>query len=40
MARELLRHPDWPEQAAPELGGQIPWPRQYLRAAPRDTPAR
>jgi 2,4-dienoyl-CoA reductase-like NADH-dependent reductase (Old Yellow Enzyme family) len=40
MARELLRQPYWPEQAAPELGRQIPWPRQYLRAAPRDTPAR
>jgi 2,4-dienoyl-CoA reductase-like NADH-dependent reductase (Old Yellow Enzyme family) len=40
MARELLRHPYWPEHAAPELGRQIPWPRQYLRAAPRDTPAR
>jgi len=40
LARELLRHPYWPEHAAPELGRRIPWPRQYLRAAPRDTPAR
>jgi 2,4-dienoyl-CoA reductase-like NADH-dependent reductase (Old Yellow Enzyme family) len=40
MARELLRHPYWPEHAAPDLGRQIPWPRQYLRAAPRDTPPR
>ena len=40
MARELLRDPYWPEHAAAELGRQIAWPRQYLRAAPRDTPAR
>ena len=40
MARELLRHPYWPEHAASELGREVPWPHQYLRAAPRDTPAR
>jgi 2,4-dienoyl-CoA reductase-like NADH-dependent reductase (Old Yellow Enzyme family) len=40
IARELLRHPYWPEHAASELGRGLPWPRQYLRAAPRDTPAR
>jgi 2,4-dienoyl-CoA reductase-like NADH-dependent reductase (Old Yellow Enzyme family) len=40
LARELLRHPYWPEHAASELGRQIPWPRQYLRAAPRDTSSR
>ncbi len=40
MARELLRHPYWPEHAAAELGVEMPWPRQYLRAAPRDARAR
>lgn len=40
LARELLRDPYWPLRAARELGQQVPWPAQYLRAAPRDTPAR
>lgn len=40
LARELLRHPYWPFQAAAELGYRIPWPAQYLRAAPQDTPIR
>ncbi len=40
MARELLRHPYWPEHAAAELGVEMSWPRQYLRAAPRDARAR
>ncbi|CDF82469.1 NADH:flavin oxidoreductase/NADH oxidase [Pseudomonas sp. QL9] len=41
LARELLREPYWPLNAADELGGQqVPWPAQYLRAAHRGTPAR
>ena len=40
LARELLRDPYWPLRAARELGHQVPWPAQYLRAAHRDTPAR
>jgi 2,4-dienoyl-CoA reductase-like NADH-dependent reductase (Old Yellow Enzyme family) len=40
LARELLRDPYWPLHAAAELGHALPWPAQYLRAAPRDTPAR
>jgi 2,4-dienoyl-CoA reductase-like NADH-dependent reductase (Old Yellow Enzyme family) len=40
LAREMLRDPCWAERAALELGGQIPWPRQYLRAAPPHTPSR
>jgi 2,4-dienoyl-CoA reductase-like NADH-dependent reductase (Old Yellow Enzyme family) len=40
LARELLRDPYWPLRAARELGHAVPWPVQYLRAAPRDTPAR
>jgi len=35
MARELLRHPRWPLQAAHTLGQDIAWPRQYERAKPR-----
>jgi 2,4-dienoyl-CoA reductase-like NADH-dependent reductase (Old Yellow Enzyme family) len=34
LARELLRNPYWPLQAARELGDEIAWPRQYLRAKP------
>ena len=34
LARELLRDPYWPLHAARELGHAIPWPAQYLRAAP------
>jgi len=34
MARELLRDPYFPLRAARELGHAIPWPAQYLRAAP------
>jgi 2,4-dienoyl-CoA reductase-like NADH-dependent reductase (Old Yellow Enzyme family) len=37
IARQLLRDPYWPLRAARELGQQVPWPAQYLRAAPRDT---
>jgi 2,4-dienoyl-CoA reductase-like NADH-dependent reductase (Old Yellow Enzyme family) len=40
LARELLRDPYWPLRAARELGRQIPWPAQYLRAAPAGTVAR
>ena len=32
MARELLRHPRWPLQAAHELKQEITWPKQYERA--------
>jgi len=34
LARELLRNPYWPLHAAQELGQKMPWPAQYLRAAP------
>jgi 2,4-dienoyl-CoA reductase-like NADH-dependent reductase (Old Yellow Enzyme family) len=40
LARELLRDPYWPLRAARELGHRVPWPAQYLRAAPPGTPAR
>ncbi len=32
MARELLRHPYWPLEAARKLGVDVAWPKQYLRA--------
>jgi 2,4-dienoyl-CoA reductase-like NADH-dependent reductase (Old Yellow Enzyme family) len=32
LARELLRHPYWPLQAAHTLNYDISWPPQYLRA--------
>ena len=34
LAREMLRDPYWPLHAARELGQPMPWPAQYLRAAP------
>jgi 2,4-dienoyl-CoA reductase-like NADH-dependent reductase (Old Yellow Enzyme family) len=34
LARELLRDPYWPLRAARELGIEMDWPAQYLRAAP------
>jgi 2,4-dienoyl-CoA reductase-like NADH-dependent reductase (Old Yellow Enzyme family) len=37
LARELLRDPYWPLRAARELGRTVPWPVQYLRAAPAGT---
>jgi 2,4-dienoyl-CoA reductase-like NADH-dependent reductase (Old Yellow Enzyme family) len=40
LARELLRDPYWPLRAARELGQQVAWPAQYLRAAPPGSPAR
>jgi 2,4-dienoyl-CoA reductase-like NADH-dependent reductase (Old Yellow Enzyme family) len=35
LARALLRDPYWPLHAAHELGATVPWPSQYLRAAPQ-----
>lgn len=35
LARELLRDPYWPLHAAHQLGAEIPWPSQYLRAKPK-----
>jgi 2,4-dienoyl-CoA reductase-like NADH-dependent reductase (Old Yellow Enzyme family) len=35
IARELLRDPYFPMRAARELGQDITWPAQYLRAAPQ-----
>jgi 2,4-dienoyl-CoA reductase-like NADH-dependent reductase (Old Yellow Enzyme family) len=40
LARELLREPYWPLQAAHELGHVMPWPAQYLRAGPAGAPER
>jgi 2,4-dienoyl-CoA reductase-like NADH-dependent reductase (Old Yellow Enzyme family) len=40
LAREFLRQPYWPLQVASDLGFPVPWPVQYLRAAPDGTPAR
>src|SRR6202795_3065354 len=40
IARELLRDPYWPLQAAHELEQSISWPVQYLRAAPKGAQAR
>ena len=40
IAREMLRDPYWPIRAARELGQEISWPVQYLRAAPTGTPRR
>jgi 2,4-dienoyl-CoA reductase-like NADH-dependent reductase (Old Yellow Enzyme family) len=37
LARELLRDPYWPLRAATTLGVKVPWPAQYLRAAPAGT---
>ena len=31
MAREFLRHPQWPLDAARILGHDVDWPRQYVR---------
>jgi 2,4-dienoyl-CoA reductase-like NADH-dependent reductase (Old Yellow Enzyme family) len=33
MARQMLRNPRWPLQAAHELGATVSWPKQYERAA-------
>jgi 2,4-dienoyl-CoA reductase-like NADH-dependent reductase (Old Yellow Enzyme family) len=40
LAREMLRDPYWPLRAGRELGYQVSWPTQYLRAAPAGTAAR
>ncbi len=40
IAREFLRDPYWPLQAATELHQRISWPKQYLRAAATGTSAR
>jgi 2,4-dienoyl-CoA reductase-like NADH-dependent reductase (Old Yellow Enzyme family) len=40
MAREFLRDPYWPLRAGRELGCPVPWPVQYMRAAPHGTKAR
>jgi len=39
LGRELLRDPFWPLHAAKEIGCLTPWPVQYVRAAPANTPA-
>ena len=40
LGRELLRDPYWPLHAAIALDEPASWPAQYLRAAPRHSPAR
>jgi 2,4-dienoyl-CoA reductase-like NADH-dependent reductase (Old Yellow Enzyme family) len=40
LARQMLRDPYWALHAADELGAEISWPAQYLRAAHRVTAAR
>lgn len=40
LAREMLRDPYWPLQAARELGAPASWPVQYLRAAPEGSKPR
>jgi 2,4-dienoyl-CoA reductase-like NADH-dependent reductase (Old Yellow Enzyme family) len=40
LAREFLRDPYWPLHAAQQLGKSISWPKQYLRAAPPNSPTR
>jgi hypothetical protein len=40
LARELLRQPYWPLDAARQLGQPLPWPAQYLRAGPPGAAAR
>ncbi len=37
LAREMLRDPYFPMRAAKQLGQEITWPAQYLRAAPHGT---
>jgi 2,4-dienoyl-CoA reductase-like NADH-dependent reductase (Old Yellow Enzyme family) len=38
LARAELRDPYWPLHAAAELGVDLDWPNQYLRAKPRSGP--
>jgi len=40
LGRETLRDPYWPVHAAAALEEPASWPEQYLRAAPRHSPAR
>jgi 2,4-dienoyl-CoA reductase-like NADH-dependent reductase (Old Yellow Enzyme family) len=40
LAREMLRDPYWPVHAAIAFDEPASWPAQYLRAAPKDSPAR
>ncbi len=40
LAREMLRDPYWPLHAATAFSDAASWPKQYLRAAPSDSPAR
>ncbi len=40
LARELLRNPRWPLQAAQVLGAEVPWPASYARAAKGPVPVR
>jgi len=40
LARQMLRDPYWPLHAAEELGVDVAWPAQYLRAAGRTSGAR
>src|SRR3954471_10239702 len=40
MAREMLRDPSFSAHAAQQFGVPFPWPIQYLRAAPPQSPAR
>ena len=40
LARELLRNPYWPLEAAAEVHQRIAWPKQYLRATATGTTAR
>lgn len=35
LGREMLRNPYFPLEAAAELGAEVDWPNQYLRAKPR-----
>jgi 2,4-dienoyl-CoA reductase-like NADH-dependent reductase (Old Yellow Enzyme family) len=35
LARQLLRNPHWPWQAARALGDDVPWPQQYVGARRR-----
>jgi 2,4-dienoyl-CoA reductase-like NADH-dependent reductase (Old Yellow Enzyme family) len=40
LARAMLRDPYWALHAAGTLGETVSWPKQYLRAAPPNSPAR
>jgi 2,4-dienoyl-CoA reductase-like NADH-dependent reductase (Old Yellow Enzyme family) len=40
LGRELLRDPYWPLHTAAGFGEAASWPEQYMRAAPRHSPAR